>query len=131
MSDDKPRADVPMPRKSQVVGTDDVLQELVTRLQDKGWKAEWWHSGGGIFGILVQLDNGFEVFFGTADEPWMGYDLNTPDGTRVKQFGSYDTTDDRFELRWTHTSARNALPWVIERLDLMAGISDATDLVLE
>ena len=39
-----------------------------------GIGGEVWHSGGGIFGVLVQRD-GWEVFFGFADDV-LGWDIN-------------------------------------------------------
>ena len=39
-----------------------------------GIGGEVWHSGGGIFGVLVQRD-GWEIFFGFADDV-LGWDIN-------------------------------------------------------
>lgn len=41
-----------------------------------------YHSGGGIWGIMVPLGNDLEAFFGTADECW-GADLMTVYGDLV------------------------------------------------
>jgi hypothetical protein len=39
---------------------------------------EVWHSGGGIYGVLVQRPD-WECFFGFADDV-LGWDIGTPDG---------------------------------------------------
>ena len=49
--------------------------DLADALKSCDYDAQVWHSGGGIFGVLVTLKTGGDVFFGDAegDSKW-GYD---------------------------------------------------------
>ena len=78
-----------------------VLELLSVFRSDLDW--EWWHSGGGIFGISG-TDNARDrhYFIGAADEPNVGMDVTTLDGTIVgsKNFGSLvELNEDQMTTR--------------------------------
>jgi len=112
-----------MPQRDSVgEHADTVLRELVTLLTERGYPAEYWHSGGGIMGVRVEFENGFELFFGGETES-LAYDMNDSEGSHVVRYDGYATTDDFLPLRWTHTTALNALEWVMIRCERVKALT--------
>jgi|TARA_B110000211_G_C13894594_1_gene471110 hypothetical protein len=74
-------------------------QVLASLSANTDCKPEWWHSGGGLMGIMVQredpngIDGELSYYIGAADEPNVGMDISTKDGTGIG-YGEFGSLDD-------------------------------------
>jgi hypothetical protein len=74
--------------------SDNTIVEVIKTLRDKHINAEYWHGGGGIFGIMIWLSDGKSIFWGAPDGTWC-YDYNAADGDYISS-GFTDIPCERF-----------------------------------
>lgn len=69
------------------LGADDMTEDKLHQslagvfscLKEAGLKTEYWHSGGGIYGVMVWIEDGKTLFWAPVDGKW-GYELGEADG---------------------------------------------------
>ena len=91
---------------------DDLTQYkfLSESLKSSGHDAQVWHSGGGIFGVLVKLPNEHELFFGDAegDNKW-GFDHMGADWNHIDSVDMFDQNESKLSVAEWATGVINKI----------------------
>ncbi|MBD1862333.1 MULTISPECIES: hypothetical protein [Trichocoleus] len=75
--------------------TNNSITKVIDTLRGRDINAQYWHSGGGIFGIMIWLPDGKSIFWGAPDGTWC-YDYNAADGDHISS-GFTDIPCERFD----------------------------------
>jgi hypothetical protein len=71
------------------------IKQVIQLLKDRGLNAEYWHSGGGNFGIMVWLPDDKSLLWGAVDGIW-AYDHMEADNDYIAS-GFTDIPESGFD----------------------------------
>lgn len=94
----------------------DVIDELTTRY---GITAEGWHSGGGIFGVLITLPSKatlFSTLERDGDPSWLMFDWMDPNGDHIGSIESPDARPYGTSEKWGGTATVNEMAAAINKV---------------